>query len=135
MEQQNLILILARELADKLATAMFVVDHEGRLVYFNERAADILGQSFGSVGRMELAQWAEAWQPTDLSGRRLTPAELPLAAALSRQEPAHSSFRITGTDGSTRDIAATAFPLMAHQGEFVGAAAIFWEQPGRQGGE
>lgn len=127
--QQNLVLILARELADKLATAMFLVDPDGKLVYFNERAGEILGESFSSVGRMDITDWTEGFEPQELDGRPLPPEKLPLAAALIRQEPAHRSFRIRGRDGSERAIAATAFPLFAHPDEFVGAAAIFWEIP------
>src|SRR6266540_197891 len=73
MEPQNLVLILARDLADKLASAMFLIDHEGRLVYFNERAAEILGQSFGEVGRLPLEEWASAFNPTDFEDRPLDP--------------------------------------------------------------
>jgi PAS domain S-box-containing protein len=127
--QQNLVLILARELADKLATAMFLVDPEGKLVYFNERAGEILGESFATVGRMDITDWTEGFDPLELDGRPLPPEKLPLAMALILQEPAHRSFRIRARDGSERAIAATAFPLFARADEFVGAAAIFWEIP------
>ncbi len=133
MEPQNLVLILARDLADKLASAMFLIDHEGRLVYFNERAAEILGQSFGEVGRLPLEEWASAFNPTDFEDRPLDPEDLPLVVALSRHEPDHRPFRITGGDGKKRDLAVTAFPLFARADEFVGAAAIFWEQPSKGG--
>jgi PAS domain-containing protein len=125
--QQNLVLILARELADKLATAMFLVDPEGKLVYFNERAGEILGESFATVGRMDITDWTEGFEPQELDGRPLPPDKLPLATALIHKEPAHLSFRIRARDGSNREIAATAFPLFARADEFVGAAAIFWE--------
>jgi PAS domain-containing protein len=127
MEQQNLVLILARELADKLATPMFVVDREGRLAYMNERAGEILGDSYAAAGRINVEDWAERYQPTDLEGRPLAVEELPLVRALTLREPAHLTLRVKGLDGTVRDIAATAFPLFAHADEFVGAAAIFWE--------
>lgn len=129
MQSQNLVLILARELADKLATAMFLVDPEGKLLYFNERAGEILGQSFATVGRMDLRDWTEGFDPREMDGRVLPPEKLPLAVALIHQEPAHRSFQIRGRDGTNRVIASTAFPLFAHADEFVGAAAIFWELP------
>jgi PAS domain-containing protein len=127
MEQQNLVLILARELADKLATPMIVADREGRLAYFNERAGEILSDSFAATGRMDLQEWAERYRPTDLEGRPLAAEDLPLVIALTRHEPAHLTLRVKGLDGTDRDIAATAFPLFARKDEFVGAAAIFWE--------
>lgn len=127
--QQNLVLILARELADKLATAMFVVDREGRLAYFNERAADLLGEPFGAAGRMAIEEWSIAYKPTELDGQPLPAEEVPLVIAVNQRVPAHRTLRIEGRDGSVREIAATAFPLFAHEDEFVGAAAIFWERP------
>lgn len=127
MRQQNLILILARELADKLATAVFVVDAEGRLAYFNERAAEILGRTFAEAGRMPLREWAASFHPTGPE-RELAPEELPLVVALTERRPAHLRFSIQGGDGHLRDISVTAVPLFAHRDEFVGAAALFWEE-------
>jgi PAS domain-containing protein len=127
VQQQNLVLILARELADKLASATFVVDHEGRLVYFNEGAADILGVTFGEAGHLPLEQWAADFMPVDEEGRTLSPDELPLVMALQHHQPTHRALRIRGRDDQVRDIAVTAIPLFAHREEFVGAVAIFWE--------
>jgi PAS domain-containing protein len=127
MQQRNLVLILACDLADKLASAMFVVDREGDLVYFNERAGDILGRSFAEVGRMPADEWAKSFTPMEADGRALNPEELPLMEALRDRRPAHRAFRITAADQEARDIEVTAIPLFAHQREFVGAAAIFWE--------
>ena len=136
MEPQNLVLILARELADKLATAMFVVDAEGRLVYFNERASEILGTTFAQIGHMGLEEVVAGFEPSDAEGHPLMPGALPLPVALTKQAPAHMAFRLKARDGTVRDVAATAFPLFAHQDEFVGAAAIFWEEhEAAQGGE
>ena len=50
MQQRNLVLILARDLADKLASAVFVVDADGRIVYFNQHAEEILGRTFADIG-------------------------------------------------------------------------------------
>jgi PAS domain-containing protein len=127
MQQQNLVLILARELADKLSTATFVVDAEGRLVYFNEGAAEVLGLTFGEAGHMPLEVWAGEFNPVDADGNPIPRDELPLVGALQKREPSHRAMRITGRDREVRNIALTAIPLFAHPDEFVGAVAIFWE--------
>ena len=49
---KNLVLILAREFASKLATPTFVNDAEGTLVYYNEPAEGVLGRSFAEAGEM-----------------------------------------------------------------------------------
>jgi PAS domain-containing protein len=127
--QQNLVLILARDLADKLASATFVVDPEGTLLYFNEGAAEILGKSFADMGRMRMEEWSSAFSPVDADGRPLQPDELPLVIALKERRPVHRAFRIRGADDVDREIAVTALPLIASRDELVGAAAIFWESP------
>lgn len=128
MQQQNLVLILARDLADKLATATFLVDHQGTLVYFNEGAAAILGRSFAEIGPLPMDRWSTAFGPIEMDGREPHPDELPLSVASKQRRPTHRRFRITGADGRVRDIAATAFPLFARPDEFVGAVAVFWEE-------
>ncbi len=71
--QRNLILILARDLASRLATPVFVVDHEGTLVYFNEAAEPVLGRTYAETGELRAGEWATEWTPTDDEGR-LDPA-------------------------------------------------------------
>ena len=46
MSQQPLELILARQFADSLTMAVFLVDPEGNLLFYNEAAEDILGIRF-----------------------------------------------------------------------------------------
>jgi PAS domain S-box-containing protein len=127
MQQRNLVLILARDLADKLASAMFVVDHEGTLVYFNEAAAEILGRTFGEVGMLSEDEWSRAFVPMEFDGRELSPDQVPLVVARQKQKPVHRKLRIRNLEGEERAIAVTALPLFARRDEFVGAAAVFWE--------
>lgn len=127
--QRNIVLILARDLASRLATAVFLVDHEGDVIYFNEVAERLLGRRFVEGEEMPPQVWSTAFKPTDESGRPLPLEELSLGIAIQRQEPSHQSLRIEGADGVPHAIEATAFPLFAHEGDLVGALAIFWERP------
>jgi PAS domain S-box-containing protein len=131
-DQKSLVLILTRELADKLASAVFVVDADGTLLFFNEAAEEILGRTFAEAGLMSLSEWTTAFFPSDPEGD-LPPEELPLVVALQERRPSHRRFRIQGLDGQERHIAVTAFPLFASRDDCVGAAAIFWEHPGESG--
>ena len=54
--QKNLILILAREFASKLATATFIADADGNLVFYNEATEDLLGRTFAEAGEMSAAE-------------------------------------------------------------------------------
>jgi PAS domain-containing protein len=127
MTQQPIELILMRELADRLATPMFVVDPEGTLEFYNEHAETVLGLRFDETGPMPLEEWASLFTPTDQYGTNLEPDRLPLVITLRDRVPCHGSFWIKGLDGTARELSVTAVPLLARHGVLVGAAALFWE--------
>ena len=127
--QRNLVLILARDFASRLATAVFLVDTEDDLIYFNEAAEAMLGIPYVEGEVIPAAEWSRAVSPADEEGRVLTPSERPLGMALERGTPTHRSLRIRDMAGAHRHIEATAFPLFAHADECVGAMSIFWEPP------
>jgi PAS domain-containing protein len=131
-EEHNLVHILARGLASSVATPMFLVDPDGTLVYYNEPAEEILGQTYAEAGELSAEEWGGAlFSPEDPdTGEPMDLSEMPLSSALRDRKPAHRSMRIVGLDGVKRQIAVTAFPLFARSDEFVGAVAIFWEEKG-----
>ena len=125
--QKNLVLILAREFASKLATATFLIDPDGRLVYFNEPAERILGRSFAEAGELAESDWASLLAVEELDGTPMPLEARPAAIALHERRPAHHSFRVRALDGQSRAISATALPLLASRKELVGVVSIFWE--------
>jgi PAS domain-containing protein len=127
--QQHLILILARNFASRLATAVFLVDAEGRVAFFNEAAERLLGQRFIEGQGMTPAEYAKLFQPSDDEGNPIPILETPIGVAITHRQPGHAHLTIRGADGITRPIEATAFPLLAHTDEPVGAITIFWERP------
>jgi PAS domain-containing protein len=128
--QKNLVLILAREFASKLATPMFVIDGQGDLVFYNEPAEMILGRTFAEVGELNAKDWPDLFRVEHIDGSPMALAEMPGGVALLERREAHASFRITGLDGVARTISATGIPLFAHEGDLVGVVAIFWELDG-----
>jgi PAS domain S-box-containing protein len=126
-QQKELILILAREFASKLATPMFVADRHGDLVFYNEPAEEVLGRTFAEAGEMSADQWTSLFQPEDLQGAPMRLEAMPPGIALRERTPAHGTFRITGLDGKKRVVSVTAFPLFARAEEFSGIVSIFWE--------
>lgn len=98
--QRDLVLIVARSFADKLATPALVADEDGNVVYANEAA----------------------------TAASLEAEPLPLEEiALRERRPAHGSVAVTTPDGERRELGVTAFPLLSHPDELVGVMAIFWE--------
>lgn len=126
LEQRHLILIVARDFASRLATAVMLTDSDGNAIYFNEAAERWAGQPFIEGRGMPAAEWSTMFVAFDEDGSVLPPERLPLMVTLAERVPAHRSFGVKGTDGEVRQVAATAFPLFAHTEEFVGAMTIFW---------
>jgi PAS domain-containing protein len=127
--QMNLLLILARQFASKLATPTFVADAEGNLVFYNEPAEQLLGRAFAEAGEVTADEWASLYKVEDLDGTPIPLERNPGGIALLERRPAHSHLRITGLNGVRREIQATAFPLMSTPDDLVGMVAIFWEAP------
>src|SRR5438270_11840536 len=109
-EQHPVELIMARGLATNLSTAVFLVDADGKLLFFNEAAGELLGVQFEEAGPMAPEEWGARFTPTNENGTPLAVEELPLAIALSGR-PAHAPMRIRSGRGDVRDIEVSAFPL------------------------
>lgn len=116
-----------RELADHLATPIFVVDAAGDLLFYNEPAERLLGTRFDETGKLPFEEWSTMFAPTDAEGSPIPPNELPLAIAVQEHRPAQGGMWIVGLDGQRRVLTVTAIPLRGQWGENLGAAAIFWE--------
>ena len=128
--QQPLPLIMMRELADNLATPLFLVDRDGVLVYYNEAAEDILGVRYSDAGSMTADEWGARWVAENLDGSPMPAAERPIALAMRQGRPTHTPMILTTADGERRPIEVTAFPLLARADEIVGGVAIFWDSSG-----
>ena len=126
-QQKHLALIIARELASQLATATFVADAEGNLVFYNEAAEAILGRSFAEAGTMPAEGWGGQFVLEELDGTPMPLDRMPAGIALLEQRPAHGQLWMTGLDGERRMLNITAVPLFASASEFVGMIAHFWQ--------
>lgn len=128
--QHNLVLILARRFAARLATAVFLVDASGTVIYYNEAAEHVLGRRFIHGHGMPSEEWSTVFRPRDDAGNLVALEDLPIGVAIVRREPAHGVVTIHGADGVDRRIEITSFPLFAHTDDYVGAIAIFWQLNG-----
>lgn len=130
MAQREIELILIRQLADYLATPIFVVDPHADLIYYNGPAERLLGRPFDESSQMTFDEWSTVFDPRRADGTEVPPDGLPLARALRDHLPAHDSLGIVGLDGETRFIEVTAMPLEGQGGRHLGAVAIFWTPDG-----
>ena len=120
-------IILLRQLAGYLAIPLFIVDPKGDLLFYNEPAEVILGRRFEETGAMPAKVWSSIFTPVDEQAQPLPPEDLPLMITLGTRLPAHKRFYIQGMNGMRRHIDVVSIPIVGLQGEFLGAAALFWE--------
>ena len=129
MSNREIELILGRQFADSLSIAVFLVDTQGNLIFFNEPAEDLLGLRFEETGFLPVEEWSTIFKPVDDNGD-LFPAEaLPLVKTLRDKVPNHGGFWIRSLDGKTHKLSVTALPIIGRPGRFVGAIALFWKLP------
>ncbi len=128
--EQQVEIILMRQLADCLAMPIWIVGLDENVIFYNEPAEEILARRFEEAGPMPLEELATIFQTVAIDGSPLRSDELPIAIALKQRRPAHLPLRICGLDGVWRDIEVTAFPLEGQGGRHLAAVAIFWEAAG-----
>lgn len=120
-------LILMRQLASYLTLPIFLVDAEGKLLFYNEAAEPHLGRRFEEAGAMRLSELTTIFEITREDGSPFPDDEFPLAIALQQRRPMHESLRFRALDGLLHTVEVTAFPLEGQGGRHLGAVAIFWE--------
>lgn len=125
---KHLVLILAREFASQLSIPVFITDAEGKLVFYNEPAEEVLGQTYAEAGELTATQWQETFSTETLDGEPMPLERIPGGIALLERRPAHDELRMIGLDGRKREVAITAFPLLGHERELFGVAIMFWER-------
>ena len=126
-KQPDLVLIVARSFATKLATPTLITDARGDLVFFNDAAGELIGRSYLDIGQLPVSRWQELFEPRTLDEEPLKVEETPSGIAVLERRPVHDSFAFRGLDGLHHKITVTAFPLFSHPDEVVGVMSIFWE--------
>jgi PAS domain-containing protein len=127
--QKSLPLILAREFAANLATPMVLMDEAGRLVFFNEPAEQIIGQTHADVGELGPDEWGRLFEVERIDGTPVEIGTTPAGVSLAKGRPAHDTLAFTTVDGIRHEIAVTAFPILGREDEVLGVVSVFWEEP------
>jgi PAS domain-containing protein len=123
-------IILTRQLAEYLSVPLLLVDSKGDLLFFNEPAEAILGRRFEETGRIPAGEWSRMVTAVDDQGRPIAPEELPPMTTLATRLPAHRRLHLVDGEQGSRAIEVTSIPIAGLHGDFLGAAAMFWELPG-----
>jgi PAS domain-containing protein len=122
---QPLLLIQARNLVTNLALPAFLADPDGRMLFFNDAAGEVLGQRFEEVGPLEQEEWANSIGPFDAEGRPIGLDHQPLAMAVREGHPAQGRFHVRLAGGELREVEVSAVPLLDPD-NYEGALVLFW---------
>ena len=133
VEQAPVELILARQLASRLAVPVLVVDARGDTLFFNEPAELIFGRSFDEIDALPFEERTAILAPRLPDGRPMPVHGLPGMVAMRDRRPAHATFHMSGFDGVLRAVAATAIPLESAGGHVLGAFVVMWSDAGGGG--
>ncbi|MGH2981469.1 MAG: hypothetical protein ACRDKV_05455 [Solirubrobacterales bacterium] len=124
LQEQPLELILARNLVSIVSLAALLIDVEGRIVFYNDAAAEVVGSPFEEIGTISREAWNARYGPFDEHGAPLPVDELPLTVAVREGRPAYSRLRVRAERGML-EIEAGALPLLGPAG-YHGAMIFFW---------
>ena len=125
---KHLVLILAREFASNLATPTLIADADGRVVFYNEAAEEVMGRPFAEAGEVSLDDLSASFAPRTRDAEPLPLERLPHQIAFRERRAEHQRVVVTSRDGVEREVSVTAFPLFAHAEDLVGIVAIFWRE-------
>ena len=120
-------IILIRQLAGYLGVPLFLVDPKGDLLFYNEPAEAILGRRFEETGAMPAKTWSSIFTPVDERGQPVPPEDVPLMTALATRRPVYRRLYLHGLNGVRRHLEVVSIPIVGLQGEFLGAASLYWE--------
>jgi PAS domain-containing protein len=125
--QQPLEMILLKQLAQHLASPIWIVEATGELVFYNEPAEQMLGIKFGDVGPLVAVEITEMFEVTEPDGKPLAESDLPVTDALINRTPANRLVRFRAKDGVPRLVEVLAMPIVGQGHRFLGVMATFWE--------
>jgi len=120
-------LILARQLASSMATAIMLFDAQGNLVFYNEPAESIINTRFDETGEINVGEVLRVVTATDENRRLLSPEERPGWVARLECRPITRTVWMSCNDGPWLRLQATAVPIIGEQGEVHGVMQFFWQ--------
>jgi len=120
-------LILSRQLASCMATAIMLFDAQGNLVFYNEAAEPILNSRFDETGEIKVDDLLRVVTVADENRELLPPEARPGRVARLECRPITQTIWMSCNDGPWRRVQATAVPVIGEQDELHGVMQFFWE--------
>jgi PAS domain S-box-containing protein len=123
---------MLHQVLDLLPAAIYTIDAQGRITYFNKAAVELAGRE-PMLGHDE---WCVTWQLYTPDGAPLAPADCPMAVALKEDRPIRGVEAVAERpDGSRRPFLPFPTPLHDLSGKVVGAVNMLLDISERKDAE
>jgi PAS domain-containing protein len=126
-ESKSIQIILARQLASCMATAIMLFDAQGNLVFYNEPAESIFNARFDETGEIKVDDLLRVVTVADENRQLLPPEARPGRVARLERRPITRTIWMSCNDGAWRRVQATAVPIIGEEQDLHGVMQLFWE--------
>lgn len=121
-----------QDILDRLPIAIYSIDTEGRINYYNKAASDLWGRE----PELNLEKWCGSLKLFDLDGRQIPLEECPTAIALRTASPVRGQETVVERpDGSQINIVPHPTPLFDAGGKLTGVTNVLFDVTERRRAE
>lgn len=125
MASQEIELILSRQLSEYLAVPMALIDHDGKMVYFNEAAGFILGKQFDENGEIDLRDWNGRFFNNETFSDSMDLHEIPFFKVLSVRHLLQGEYSMRNFEEINQKLMIVCVPLVGLAQRELGALIFF----------
>ncbi|MEP7321436.1 MAG: hypothetical protein ABI761_05930 [Saprospiraceae bacterium] len=121
MPSQEIEFILSRQLAEYISTPVVLVDHDGRMIYYNESAEYILGKKYNESGEIESREWDNRFFEDHDRRTTLDMLDLPFVKILSVRHIMQGEFWMRNFEEIEQKVLMICIPLVGLAQRELGA--------------
>jgi PAS domain-containing protein len=125
MPNQDIEFILARQLSEYLTSPIAIVDHNGRMIYYNESAEFIIGRKYNESGEVEPRDWDERFYEDEGHGKTIKLLDLPFLKVLSGRSIVQDDYWMRNFEEIEQKVRVICIPLVGMAQRELGALVFF----------
>lgn len=122
---QDIELILSRQLAEYLTTPIALIDHDGRMIYFNESAGHVLGKHFDENGEVDMREWVGRIFENESMVDGIDIHEIPFIKVLSGRHILQGEYWMRNFEEINQKVMIICIPLIGLSQREIGAIIYF----------
>ncbi len=121
MPTQDIEFILARQLAEYLSTPIALIDHDGKMIYYNESAEYILGRKYNESGEIESRDWEDRFFEQEERNQSIKILDLPFIRVLSMRHILQGEYWMRNFEEINQKVLIVSVPLVGLAQRELGA--------------